>query len=159
MSGDALDRAAVAGRATGCDAELRGCVAEQFVLDTEEPTAGVVTGTSQAFRIDPGTATHLIFTAQPVNTTAGAVITPAVEVTALDAGNNTATGFVGNVTVAIGTNPGGPSTTLSGTKVVAAVGGVASFSTLSINNTGNGYTLTATGVGPTATSAAFNITP
>jgi hypothetical protein len=122
-------------------------------------TAGAVTGTSQAFSITAGTATHLIFTVQPVNTTAGAVITPAVEVTALDAGNNTATGFVGNVTVAIGTNPGGPSTVLSGTKIVAAFSGVASFSTLSINNVGNGYTLTATGVGPTATSGAFNITP
>src|SRR5205814_8097473 len=48
--------------------------------------------------------------------------------------------------------------TLSGTKTVAAVAGVASFSGLSIDKAGTGYTLTATGAG-SATSAAFNITP
>jgi hypothetical protein len=121
-------------------------------------TGGAVFGTSQAFSITAGTATHLIFTVQPANTAAGATITPAVEVTALDAGDNVATGFAGSVTVAIGTNPGGPSTVLSGTKIVSAVAGVASFSTLSINNMGVGYTLTANGTGLTgAASTAFNI--
>jgi len=121
-------------------------------------TGGAVFGTSQAFSITAGTATHLIFTVQPANTAAGATITPAVEVTALDAGNNVATAFTGSITVAIGTNPGGPSTVLSGTKIVSAVAGVATFSTLSINNLGVGYTLTANGTGLTgATSAAFNI--
>jgi len=121
-------------------------------------TGGAVFGTSQAFSITAGTATHLIFTVQPANTAAGATITPAVEVTALDAGNNVATAFTGSVTVAIGTNPGGPSTVLSGTKIVSAVAGVATFSTLSINNLGVGYTLTANGTGLTgATSTAFNI--
>src|SRR2546430_17508951 len=52
-----------------------------------------------------------------------------------------ATGFTGNVQVAIEANPGGG--TLSGTATVAAVAGVATFSTLSINRTGAGYTLTA----------------
>src|SRR3989454_4494726 len=82
-------------------------------------------------------------------------ITPAVEVTAQDAGGNTATGFTGNITVAIGTNPS--TGTLSGTKTVAAVAGVATFSGLSIDKAGTGYTLTATGAGST-TSTAFNIT-
>src|SRR6266550_2163971 len=49
--------------------------------------------------------------------------------------------------------------TLSGTTSVNAVNGVATFSTLSINNAGNGYTLTASASGLTgATSTAFNIT-
>src|SRR5207248_8188312 len=68
---------------------------------------------------------------------------------------NTATGFTGNVTVAIGTNPS--TGTLGGTVPRAAVGGVATFSNLSIDKVGTGYTLTATGAG-SATSAAFNIT-
>src|SRR5205823_6099924 len=72
-----------------------------------------------------------------------------------DAQGNTATGFTGNVTVAIGTNPG--SGTLAGTATVAASAGVASFANLSIDKVGTGYTLTATGEG-SATSAAFNIT-
>src|SRR5207302_1201646 len=87
-------------------------------------------------------------------TPAGAAITPAIQVTAQDAQGNTATGFTGNVTVAIGTNPS--TGTLAGTKVVAAVAGVATFSSLSIDKVGTGYTLTATGAG-TATSTAFNV--
>src|SRR5207237_878300 len=74
---------------------------------------------------------------------------------AQDGNGNTATGFTGNVTVAIGTNPS--TGTLSGTKTVAAVAGVASFSGLSIDKAGTGYTLTATGAGST-TSGAVNIT-
>src|SRR5207247_10793887 len=50
--------------------------------------------------------------------------------------------------------------TLAGTATVAAVGGVASFPGLSVNKTGNGYTLTAAATGlPTGTSTPFNITP
>jgi len=44
-----------------------------------------------------------------------------VEVTARDAFGNVATGFAGNVTLAIGSNPGGG--TLGGTTTVAAVAG------------------------------------
>src|SRR2546430_13087099 len=97
----------------------------------------------------------LVFSVEPTNTVAGAAITPAVQVTAQDASGNTASGFTGNVTVAIGTNPS--SGTLSGTKTVAAVAGVATFPGLSIDKAGAGYTLTATGAGST-TGTAFNIT-
>src|SRR5205823_3619280 len=82
-------------------------------------------------------------------------ITPAVQVTAQDAQGNTATGFTGNVTVAIGTNPS--SGTLGGTLAREGVGGGATVADRSINKVGTGYTLTATGAG-SATSAAFNIT-
>src|SRR5262249_49472392 len=61
------------------------------------------------------------------------------------------------VTVALGNNPG--SGTLSGTTTVTVSGGVATFSNLSINNAGTGYTLTATSGSLTgATSASFNVT-
>jgi hypothetical protein len=80
-----------------------------------------------------------------------------VEVTARDPFGNRATGFTGQVTVAIGTNPSGG--TLSGTLQVNAVAGVATFSNLSINLAGTGYTLTASATGLTgATSNAFNVT-
>src|SRR5439155_22942129 len=95
--------------------------------------------------LSPATATQLVFNVQPSTTTAGAAITPAVQITAQDGNGNTATGFTGNITVAIGTNPG--TGTLSGTKTVAAVAGVATFSGLSIDKAGTGYTLTATGAG------------
>src|SRR5204863_347993 len=116
---------------------------------------GAGSATSTAFNITAGTATQLVFTVEPSTTAAGAVITPAVQVTGQDAQGNTATGFTGNVTVAIGTNPS--TGTLGGTHTHAAVDGVARFAKLSINKVGTGYTLTATGAG-SATSAAFNIT-
>ena len=63
------------------------------------------------------------------------------------------------VSLAIGTNPAGG--TLSGGSAVTVASGIATFSGLSINTAGTGYTLTASST-PTytsATSAAFNINP
>ncbi|MGE5761763.1 MAG: hypothetical protein ACM37V_15510, partial [Gemmatimonadota bacterium] len=60
------------------------------------------------------------------------------------------------VTVAILANPGGG--TLNGTKTVAAIAGVATFSTLSISAAGTGYTLVASsGALTTDASTAFSI--
>src|SRR5260370_31844962 len=86
---------------------------------------------SAAFNITAGTATQLVFNVQPTNTAAGAAITPDVQMTAQDGSGNTATGFTGNITVAIGTNPNNG--TLTGTLTHAAVSGVATFSGLSID--------------------------
>ena len=61
------------------------------------------------------------------------------------------------VTLAIGTNPSGGM--LNGTLTVTVVNGVATFSDLSIDQIGDGYTLHATATGLTAgDSAAFSIT-
>src|SRR5206468_1999601 len=120
--------------------------------------SGFAPVTSTAFDIIPGTATQLAFTVQPSNTVAGAAISPAVQVTALDPAGNPVPSFTGSVTVALGSNPGG--STLSGTTTVAAVNGVASFGDLSANKTGTSYALTATAAGLIpATSSGFNITP
>jgi hypothetical protein len=103
-------------------------------------------------------ATQIVFGVQPGNTTAGATISPAVTVKVEDSNGNVVTTDTSNVTIAIGTNPGGG--TVSGTLTVAAVSGIATFSTLSLNKAGVGYTLTAADDGLTkATSRAFNITP
>jgi hypothetical protein len=60
------------------------------------------------------------------------------------------------VTLSLATNPGGA--TLAGTVATAAVGGIATFSNLSVNLTGTGYVLGAAATGITsATSAAFTI--
>jgi hypothetical protein len=103
-------------------------------------------------------APHLVFTAQP-RTTLPLMTIPAVQVTVLDALGNRATGYNGQVTIAVGNNgalltPG----TLSGTKTVTAVNGVATFSDLSIDQPGDGYTLVVNATRLTgATSARFNI--
>lgn len=107
-------------------------------------------------RSSPAVTTHLAFTVQPGTVVAGSVMSPPVSVTAQDDAGNTATAFTGTVSVAIGANPGGG--TLSGTTSVAAVSGVATFSDLSIDQPGNGYTLTATTDGLAgATSTTFNV--
>jgi hypothetical protein len=65
--------------------------------------------------------------------------------------------FNGPIAITLGANPGGA--TLSGTLTVTATNGVATFTKLSINQSGTGYTLVATAAGLTqATSAPFNIT-
>ncbi len=119
-------------------------------------SAGLLGVTSLEFNITSAAATRLVFTVQPTNTAAGATITPPVQVTALDAFGNVATGFTGKVTVAIGTHAGGGA--LGGTVTVTAVGGLATFSDLRISSAGVGYTLTAAAGAVTGdTSAAFTV--
>jgi len=106
----------------------------------------------------PGAAKTLVIAVQPGTTAAGSPIAPAVQVAARDTFGNAATAFTGTVTLAIGTNPA--SGTLSGTTAVAAVAGVATFSAVSINRPGTGYTLTATAAGlAAATTGAFSVVP
>jgi hypothetical protein len=125
-----------------------------YTLDAA--SGSLTSATSASFDIDPGAAAQLVFGVEPSNAVAGASIAPAVQVIAQDAQGNTATGFTGDVTVAIGTNPGGG--TLSGTATATAVAGVATFNNLSIDMVGSGYTLAASSTGLAgATSAAFAI--
>lgn len=107
-------------------------------------TSGALSGSPAGFTATgaPGPATTLAFTGQPTTAQAGVPITPAVQVSAQDAYGNTVTSYSANVAAAIGTNPGG--STLSGITTTAAASGVATFSTLSLDKTGSGYTLTAT---------------
>ena len=120
-------------------------------------SGALTTATSSAFDIGVGPATTLTFSQQPTNTTAGQAIAP-VAVQVSDAGGNLVSSGSANVTLAIGTNPG--SATLGGTLTQPTVGGVATFSDLSITKAANGYTLTAASSPLTgATSSTFNITP
>ncbi len=119
---------------------------------------GLTSSTSIPFAITPAGGPRLSFTVQPGAATAGTAIAPAVRVTARDSLGNTFTTFTGDVTLAVGVNPG--SGALSGTVTVAAVLGVATFTDLSIDRSGTGYSLTATAPGAaTGGSAAFNVAP
>src|SRR5258706_1518327 len=80
-----------------------------------------------------------------------AAISPAVQVAIEDVFGNTVTSSTATVTVAIGTNPGGG--TLTGTASLAAVAGVATFPTLSINKAPDGYTLHASSCALASTRA------
>ena len=144
---------AIVGVATFSDLSINK-VGTGYTLDAS--SSPLTAATSNTFNITPGAASVLKFSQQPTNTVAGALVTPAVTVRIEDAKGNL-TASTASVTVAIGTNPGGG--TLSGTKTVPAIAGVATFSDLSINKVGTGYTLTAAGTALTGdTSAVFNIT-
>ena len=108
-------------------------------------------------RVGPCSVAALVFAAQPGNTTGGATLPP-VRVEAHEASGNVASCYTGNVTVSLGSNPGG--VTLSGTTTVAAIAGVAAFANLSIDKAATGYTLIANGAGVSAvTSTAFSVAP
>lgn len=100
---------------------------------------------------------QLAFGTQPTSVTAGVVMSAPVTVRALNASAATDTTFSGNITLAFASNPSGA--TLGGTLTVAAVKGVATFSTLSIRKAGAGFTLSASASGlGGATSSTFNVT-
>ncbi len=110
---------------------------------------------SSAFSITLGPLAKLVFNPSPSNAQAGMAFPTQPIVEAQDAGGNLITSFNGTVTLTIGNNPGGG--TLSGTAIATAVNGVATFSGLSINKSGAGYTLLASGGAAAGTSAAFTI--
>ena len=128
---------------------------------TAAAATGGYTGTSgSTVTIDAGTATKLAYSQEPTNTVAGSSITPAITVQIRDAnGNVVTTDNSTTVSLAINANPG--SGTLTGGGLVTAVNGLATFSGVSVNKTGTGYTLDASS-SPSltgATSTTFNITP
>ncbi len=118
-------------------------------------SGSLTSATSASFNINAASATLLAFTVQPSTTTAGAAI-PDVKVAIKDAFGNTVTTATNTITIAIGTNPS--TGTLSGTASVNAIAGIATFSGLSIDKAGTGYTLVASsGLLTSATSASFTI--
>src|SRR6266699_2839888 len=127
-----------------------------YTLTASAP--GLAGATSGAFAIAAGAATPLVFTVHPNNTRTGAVISPAVQVAIQDAFGNAVATATNLVTAALGNNPSGG--TLSGTTTASPINGRATFSDLSVDKAGKGYTLAASATGLTdATSIAFNINP
>lgn len=126
-------------------------------------SSGLTSAASSSFNITSGSATQLVFTTQPGGGTAGQAWTTQPVVTLEDASGNPVTGTAQNVTLAIQNNAGGG--TLSGTTTVAVntSTGQATFTNLSINKSGTGYTLTATGstvdtTAGTVISGSFTVT-
>jgi hypothetical protein len=148
-----LQATAVAGIATFSNLSINNAGAGYTLAAS---AAGLTSASTTPFNV-AGPATKVAFTVQPASVAAGASIAPAVTVSIEDAAGIVVPTATNQVTIAIGTNPS--SGTLSGATQANAVAGVATFSTLSINKLGTGYTLTATVSGLTgATSSAFNVT-
>ena len=114
-------------------------------------STGLSNATSTSISIAPGPAAKLAFAVQPSSGTAGQALSPAVAVQIQDANGNLVTGSSAAVTIS-STQAG-----VGGTLTANAVGGIATFSSLSLTTVGN-YTLTAASPGLTsATSSSFTI--
>ena len=115
--------------------------------DTASPS---VHGISNAVTVTPASAATVVFGVQAGNATAGTTIPVTVDVE--DTYGNLVP-YNGNVTLVAAAG------NLLGTSTAQAVGGVAIFSNLSIDQSGS-YSLSAiaAGVGGTATSNSFNVT-
>jgi hypothetical protein len=125
------------------------------VTATDTVTASI-TGAATV-TVSPAAADHLLFLQQPTDTAAGLTISPVI-VEVVDAFGNVETGDNSDtVTLSLSVNPSGG--TLSGTLTLTVVNGVATFSDLSIDLAGAGYTLHATVGGglPDLDSSPFNI--
>jgi hypothetical protein len=129
---------------------------EQTVTATDTVN-GALTGSQTGITVNPAAASTLIINQQPASAAAGTAIAPAVSVRIEDDFGNLVDSTA-SVAIAIANNPG--SGTLSGMTSKAATSGVATFSDLSIDKAGTGYTLAITsGVLTGATTNAFNISP
>jgi hypothetical protein len=154
-----FDAGLTSGKLTGDQGveSAAGTVEPQWTWSFTAPS----TWFAQGVALNPQVATHLGYVTQPSSTLLpGTTITPPVQVAVLDDQGFVVPGFVGSVSIALG-NDGSllHNARLSGTLVVTVVNGVATFSDLSIDQPGMGYTLRAT-ADPLAggTSNPFNVT-
>jgi subtilisin-like proprotein convertase family protein len=119
-------------------------------------SAGLAGATSTSFTANPAAASQLLITTEPKSSVAAGAQFGFV-VTAEDQYNNIATGFNGNVTIAVASGPGG---TLTGTTNATATNGVATLSGLILTQAGSGYTLQVSSPNLTsATTTAITVTP
>jgi hypothetical protein len=130
--------------------------AESGVVVTASRTSGdpLFAADSSPFTVNGGAPVRLVFVTQPGNTTVGSTIPGPPTVAFEDALGNITTSSAA-VTIALGANPGAG--TLD-TDFTVTSGASVSFPSLSINQPGNGYTLTASSAGVvSATSNSFII--
>ena len=120
--------------------------------------AGLTSATSGAFNITEGSAVQLSFSTQPGNGTGGSALSTQPIISILDAGGNTVTSATNAITLSIGINSGSGTLTVTANPL-NAIAGVATFSGVSIDKIGTGYTLSAISAGlSSASSNAFNVT-
>jgi hypothetical protein len=104
----------------------------------------------------PAVAVSLHIDQQPTSTNVGEAISPDVKVSVVDASQQVVANATNSISVTLGNNPGGA--LLGGITTEPAVNGVATFSGLTLDQPGTGYTLSFDSTGLAgATSDAFNV--
>jgi hypothetical protein len=108
---------------------------------------------SNTIIVTPGAATQLQASAPATSPLVNDPFTLTVK--AFDLYGNLDTSFSGSVTISLSNNPS--SATLGGVLTVDAVGGVATFTGLTLNQPGAGYAIQAASSGLTAGATSFNV--
>jgi subtilisin-like proprotein convertase family protein len=121
-------------------------------------SSNLVSATTKPITVTPAAAASLIVTIPPPTTmSSGALF--GLQISALDAYKNLATGFTGSVTIALASNPGGGSL-IGGPFMVNAVAGVANFTAGITTQSAGSYTLQATSPNLTpVTTGAITVIP
>jgi hypothetical protein len=121
---------------------------------TASDSASALTATVSGMIVQPAALAALSFSVQPSSATAGAVIFPAVQVSARDAYGNLVTAATG-IDLSLAAGPAGA--TLLGTTSVTTTSGASSFPGLFLQKAGAGYALLASSGLVQATSASFSV--
>jgi polygalacturonase len=139
--------AAVEGQATFSNIEID--TGGTYTLQATD--TGLTSATTSSFTITA--ATQLAFVQQPTNVPINDPISPAITVELEDQFGDLASTNTSNVTLTVASGPG----SLTGTTTVAAVNGIATFSDVAVNASGN-YTIEATdGALTAAVSNSFTV--
>jgi trimeric autotransporter adhesin len=155
-----------AGTLSGCTSSRRsgvttfsGCKLDRSGSYTLHASDGSIAGDSSSFTVNPGTATTLAFTTQPVDALINTSFPTAPVVTALDALGNVATSYANTVTLSIKSGTGTAGASLSNC-TASLSSGATTFRSCRISRTGSGYVLRATDSARTpltVDSTAFNV--
>jgi hypothetical protein len=133
---------------------VSGCGGAGTTSSAPAISTSTATSSSSATEIGP---THLVFITQPGGAKAGQAFTTQPVVAVQDGNGNIVTSALARVSLVLQTSGDAE---LSGTTAVVAVKGVATFTDLSINKAGAGFTLKAAAVqNASAVSAAFDVAP
>lgn len=139
-----------------------------FTFTHDNPTDGIIgwtnptitliredlTGLSATFTAGFGDPAQLVFADQPANTSVGSTL-DTVTVEIRDQNNNLITDATHSVSLSLT----GGSGNLGGTTAVNAIGGVAQFVNLTVDQAGTGYQLVANALDFNSSSNLFNIDP
>jgi hypothetical protein len=117
-----------------------------------------ISGSPYTSEVSPGVVAGLAFRVQPSATVVNTPISPPVQVAAVDSWGNVVPTFQKQVTLVLANNPTGASLSPQPARQQASQG-IATFSNLTVNLAGTGYTLSASAPGEPgpATSAPFDI--
>lgn len=120
-------------------------------------SGSLTSATSNSFDISYGLPSALVFEVNPLSTVVNYNLNPAIEVKVVDDFGNLVTSASNSISIAISTDPSGIAS-LSGTSVVNAISGVATFNDLKIDTVASGFILQATSISLTSdNSSSFAI--